>query len=233
MTEPTAHVSQPWQEFLTSQDVEVFAASGYGQRRDLIAPMAVIVVDVTYAFTGEPGLGLLESIEDYPNSCGPAAWAAVEVLQRVLPTLREAGIPIIYTTGAPDHAWLQRLSWGQKQARSPADSAKANEIVEPIRPRPGDIVIAKTKPSAFFDTPLPQYLVGYGIRQLVVCGGSTSGCVRATVVDGFSHGYRVAVLAEATFDRGQAPHAISLFDMQQKYADLTSADELLAAAKEG
>ncbi|MPY99423.1 MAG: isochorismatase family protein [Actinophytocola sp.] len=232
----TAQERTPWDRFLTTEDVAVFAASGYGQRRELTTPMALLVVDVTYAFTGDPGLSLLASIERYPNSCGPAAWAAVEVIQAVLPAVRERGIPVIYTTGASEHDWLMRRSWGEKHARTPIDAvdpAKANEIVEPIRTGPQDVVIAKTKPSAFFDTPLRQYLVGHGIRQLAVCGGSTSGCVRATVVDGFSHGYRVAVLAEATFDRGEASHAISLFDMQQKYADLISTDELLAAVTEG
>lgn len=222
----------PWDGFLTARDVEVFAASGYGQRRELGGPMAVIVVDATYAFTGEPGAELLASIERYPNSCGPAAWAAIEILRNVLPALRDAGVPIIYTMGAPEHAWLQSVSWGEKQARVPDDATQANEIVEAVKPEQGDVVIAKTKPSGFFDTPLRQYLVAYGTRQLVVCGGSTSGCVRATVVDGFSHGYRMSVLGEATFDRGEASHAISLFDMQQKYADLVSPEEVLATTAE-
>lgn len=221
-------MTAPWERFLTANDAAVFTASGYGQRRGLRAPFAFTVVDTTYAFTGEPGLDLLTSIERFPNSCGPTAWAAIDVLTALLPALRSASVPIIYTTGDPDHAWLESRSWGEKQHRVPADVPRANKVAEPISPQPGDVVIRKTKPSAFFDTPLRQYLVGYGTRQLVVCGGSTSGCVRATVVDAFSHGYPVAVLADATFDRGEASHAISLFDMQQKYADLISADELLA-----
>lgn len=223
----------PWERFLTARDVEVYAAAGYGQRRGLTAPMAILVVDVTYGFTGEPGMSWPASLAAYPNSCGPAAWAAVEVLDPVLPVLRAAGVPIIYTTGAPEHARLEALSWGSKQARAPADVVRANRIVAPLGPRPGDTVLAKTKPSAFFDTPLRQYLVADGIRQLVVCGGSTSGCVRATVVDGFSHGYRMAVLVDATFDRGEAAHAVNLFDIQQKYADLVTLDELLAHVKAG
>jgi maleamate amidohydrolase len=221
----------PWERFLTERDVEVYTAAGYGRRRGLTDPMAMLVVDVTYGFTGEPGMSWPASLAAYPNSCGPAAWAAVEVLDPVLPVLRAARVPIIYTTGAAEHARLEALSWGGKQARVPADVVRANRIVEPLGPEPGDTVIAKTKPSAFFDTPLRQYLVADGIRQLVVCGGSTSGCVRATVVDGFSHGYRMAVLVEATFDRGEAPHAVNLFDIQQKYADLVTVDELLAHVK--
>jgi maleamate amidohydrolase len=222
-------MSELWDRFLTDTDVEVFAASGYGQPRGLRTPMALLVVDVTYAFTGDPGLGLLASIDKFPNSCGPAAWRAVHALETVLPLVRALAIPIIYTTGSPDDAWLATRTWQEKQTRTPADIVRANQIVEPIRPQPTDTVIRKTAPSAFFDTPLRQYLVAHGTQQVVVCGGSTSGCVRATVVDAFSHGYRVAVLADATFDRGEASHAVSLFDMQQKYADLVSVEEFLGS----
>lgn len=226
-------MTEPWDRFLTDSDVEVFAASGYGQPRGLRSPMALVVVDVTYAFTGDPGLGLLASINQFPNSCGPAAWQAVHALETVLPLVRALKIPVVYTTGSLEHAWLATRTWEEKQARTPFDSVRANQIVEPIRPHPTDTVIRKTAPSAFFDTPLRQYLVAHGTRQIVVCGGSTSGCVRATVVDAFSHGYRVAVLADATFDRGEASHAVSLFDMQQKYADLVSVEELLISAGRG
>lgn len=190
--------------------------------------MAALVIDVTYGFAGDPGVDLIESTDRFPSSCGPAAWEAIGVLQRVLPFLREFSLPVFYTTGADDHRALDELTWGEKQSRSPADPLRANRIVEPLTPSPHDVVVAKTKPSAFFDTPLRQYLTLLGVRQVIVCGGTTSGCVRATVVDAFSHGYTVAVLQDGTFDRGEASHAISLFDMHQKYADVLTSGELLA-----
>ncbi len=85
--------------------------------------------------------------------------------------------------------------------------------MEPIAPQRGDVVIAKAKPSAFFGTPLLSYLIAWQVDTLLVAGG-TSGCVRATVVDAFSYNFLVSVVAEACFDRGQASHAINLFDMQ-------------------
>ena len=90
-------------------------------------------------------------------------------------------------------------------------------------------MVRKQKPSAFFGTPLQSYLNLLGADSLVVTGGTTSGCVRATVVDAFSANYRVAVVAEACFDRVQSSHALSLADMHAKYADVVSASELEGA----
>ena len=90
------------------------------------------------------------------------------------------------------------------------------------------MVLPKEKPSAFFGTPLVSLLNDWGIDSLIVCGGVTSGCIRSTVLDGFSLNYRMGVLKEATFDRIEASHWINLFDMDQKYADVITLDEALA-----
>jgi nicotinamidase-related amidase len=94
--------------------------------------------------------------------------------------------------------------------------------VAEIAPQPRDVVIGKLKPSAFFGTPLASYLLELKVDTLIVCGTTTSGCVRASVLDAFSLGYRVAVVEECTFDRGEVSHAINLFDMNAKYADVVS-----------
>ena len=98
------------------------------------------------------------------------------------------------------------------------------EIVKEIAPAPADIVIHKPKPSGFFGTPLQSVLNDYGVDTLLVTGGSTSGCVRATVVDAFSLNYFVAVVEEGTFDRIQLSHKANLLDMNIKYADVMNAD---------
>jgi nicotinamidase-related amidase len=105
---------------------------------------------------------------------------------------------------------------------------RANEIMAPIAPQPHDIVIEKTMPSAFFATNLLSYLVNLRADTILVCGMTTSGCVRASVVDGFSYSYRMIVVEEGTFDRGQASHAINLFDMDVKYADVMSLADVTA-----
>ena len=103
-----------------------------------------------------------------------------------------------------------------------------NEIVSAIAPGPRDIVVYKQKPSGFFGTNLASYLTLLGCDSVIITGTTTSGCVRATVLDAFSLNYRVAVVEEGCFDRSQASHAINLCDMNAKYADVVKTDEVLS-----
>lgn len=217
-----------WEAFLTDRDRRVFAVSGYGQRRGLVAPAALLVIDLTFDFIGDRPEEILSSIRRFPNSCGRAGWDAAERLVPVLAAARESGQLVVYTARSNAHLELERLSWGAKQHASAAPQPTAEiQFPEPIRPRDDDVFIEKTKPSAFFDTPLIEYLVANGVRQVICCGATTSGCVRASVVDAFSYGFNVAVIGECTADRGELSHATSLFDMSQKYADVISADEAI------
>ncbi len=102
------------------------------------------------------------------------------------------------------------------------------DIVDELAPIDGEVVLRKTGPSAFWGTPIVGLLNGLGIDTLVVAGESTSGCVRATVVDGKAYRYRMLVPEECVFDRHEAPHAINLFDLDQKYADVVPLVEVLA-----
>jgi maleamate amidohydrolase len=122
----------------------------------------------------------------------------------LLEAARGAGIPVIYTRRIGD------------------------QIPEIIAPLEDEIVIAKDKPSAFFGTPLVSYLTALGIDTLIVAGTSTSGCVRATVVDAFSLNYAVVVVEDCVFDRGSVSHKVNLFDMQAKYADVLSLEQVTA-----
>ncbi len=96
-----------------------------------------------------------------------------------------------------------------------------------MQPVPGELVVRKRQASAFFGTDLAGWLAFRRIDTLLVAGCSTSGCVRATVVDACSHNYRVALLTDCTGDRALAPHQASLFDIGQKYADLTTLQDLI------
>ncbi len=103
-----------------------------------------------------------------------------------------------------------------------------------MAPLDGELVIRKAAPSAFWGTPLAGLLTGLGIDTLVVAGETTSGCVRATVVDAKSHRYRVVIPEPCVFDRSEASHALSLFDLDQKYADVVSLEKALSyVAKAG
>jgi maleamate amidohydrolase len=209
----------------------VFDTAGYGVRAGFGQKPALLVVDVNYRFCGDRPLPILESIERYRNSCGEEAWAAIPRIQELLAAARSSGTPVMFSTGAPSQNGLfGRGRWASKNNRNAEDleNTDGNRVVAEIAPQPGEIVIEKDKPSVFFGTSLTSFLIDLGVDTLLVCGTTTSGCVRATVVDAFSLNYRVTVVEDATFDRGQASHAINLFDMSQKYADVVPTSEVSA-----
>jgi maleamate amidohydrolase len=221
-----------WDRFLTDRDRAVFASSGWGKRAGFGERPVLLVVDVNYAFAGDRPEPIEESVKRWPNSCGDVAWEAATHIRTVLDAAYRVGVPVIYSTSMDPrpHGWGAGR-WADKHARlrqgPDSDRALNNQIIEPIAPRPEDVVIQKEKPSAFFGSPLAAYLVDLQADSVLVCGTTTSGCVRATVVDAFSYNFRVAVVEEATFDRGEASHAINLFDMDQKYADVVSVSEVV------
>jgi nicotinamidase-related amidase len=219
-----------WDAYLSEQDRAVAAAAGLGQRAGYGERPALLVIDVTVNFCGDRPEPILKSIERWRNSCGEAAWEAVPSIQLLLTAARTAGVPVIYSAGLdtpPDPVYSGR--WADKNSRRNEDTTKAkaggNEIIQPIAPQAGDIVIRKTKPSVFHGTPLLDYLVDLEVDTLVCCGVATSGCVRSTVLDAFSYNFRVAVVEEATFDRIEASHALALFDINCKYGDVVSLDD--------
>ena len=228
-----------WDRFLTEEDRQVLAASGYGARAGFGKRPALLVVDVNYAFCGDvPEEPLLESIKRWRNSCGPYAWKAMPAIRALIEACRAKGVAVIYTTSdLSDDGW-NRGSWAWKSARMGEDSSKQrrsphkpSDIVREIAPGPADIVIRKLKPSAFAGTPLRSYLTLLGADSVIVAGTTTSGCVRGTVLEAFNENLRVAVAEDACFDRAQASHAINLCDMDAKYADVVPSAEIVAYVK--
>jgi maleamate amidohydrolase len=222
-----------WDKYLTDQDRAVVELSGYASRGRLGANPALLVVDTTYAFCGDRPEPILDSVRRFRSSSGEAAWRAVSEIQKLIAAAREAGAPVIFTRGLDAGANVSPGRWGDKNTRVGEDDPRHHEIVAEIAPAPGETVLKKAKPSGFFGTPLTSLLVERGVDSLVVCGGTTSGCVRATVVDGFSLNYSVAVVADATFDRVEASHWVSLFDMNLKYADVVDVPTALSALAGG
>lgn len=221
-----------WDRFLTERDRAVFEASGYGAHAGFGKRPALLVVDVSYAFCGEKPEPILESIKTWRNSCGEDAWVGIAAIRKLIDEAHRKTVPVIYTTGSYRADNWDAGSWRWKNARNKEDVQRAgavdgNEIVAPIKPAPGDIVVLKQKPSGFFGSNLASYLTLLGCDSLIVTGTTTSGCVRSTVIDAFSMNYRVAVVEEACFDRSQASHAISLCDMHAKYADVVPLEEAL------
>jgi maleamate amidohydrolase len=178
---------------------------------------ALIVVDATIGFT------------DPASPLGSESRAELEVIARLLAAFHARGLPIVYTVNAYAHA----AEAGVFREKLPlldllvAGSPLA-EIAPRIAPQPNDIVLRKVVPSAFFDSPLRQMLVNLGVDSVLVCGFTTSGCVRATAVDALQCNFRLVVARDACGDRDRAAHEANLRDLDLKYGDVVSADEALA-----
>jgi maleamate amidohydrolase len=163
----------------------------------------------------------------YPSSCGINAWKAIEPTQRLFTAARNAGVPIIYTTG--DTRPNTRPTTIAATKRSGVRNDPELFAIRPeFAPQVDDIIITKQRASGFFGTPLAAHLTQLGVQSLIIIGESTSGCVRATAVDGYSYGYHVSLVEECCYDRSELSHKISLFDLHHKYADVLNVDAVIA-----
>jgi nicotinamidase-related amidase len=192
------------------------AATGFGERQGAGARPALVIVDLVNGFTNP----------DSPLYCD--ADAAVAATARLLDAARAADAPVAFTTVEYDEA-------GARVARAFIAKVPALRVLAPgtpwpavddrIAPRAGEPVLVKLFASAFFGTPLAAMLAAHSADTVVVTGASTSGCVRATVVDALQHGYRVVVPREAVADRQPGPHEAALFDIDAKYGDVVGLEE--------
>lgn len=224
-----------WDDFLTEQDKQHLAVwgkrapDGFGKRPVLL------MIDLYYSALGHERKPILESIRQWPMSCGLEGWAAVDRTVPVLAAARKSGVPVIYARGMKGFPsdWFRRGDVGHGRNRSLDQlsaelRALSNEIVAELAPLPGELVVEKAAASVFAGTPLLFHLRGIGADSVIICGETTSGCVRAAAVDAITHRFRVGVVGECCFDRTQASHHINLFDIHQKYGDVIDAAAAIA-----
>lgn len=219
-----------WDPYLTDRDREVYALSGFGASRELGSRPALLVIDVNYDFVGHERAPVTESAKTWSHSCGEEGWDGVEAIATLLAASREHSLPIFYSTSdVPRPDGLGRGMWrnSRKGEEQGVPGFVGSDIVAEVAPEERDVVMRKSKPSAFFGTGLLHHLLELGVDTLLVTGTTTSGCVRATVLDAFNHNFNVVVVEEGCFDRGEASHAINLFDMDAKYADVLGLEETL------
>lgn len=217
-----------WEGAVPPDDLAAMRAAGYGARQGLGERPAVLVIDANYAFTGDAPDELRVAIGKRRTACGRTAWEAVDAIAVLLKAARDQAIPIFYSTGRADRSGAEIGRWAGKNSRVVEDSAAGADplaIHAAIAPLPDDQVIAKSKPSFFFGTDLLARLIELSVDSLLVVGGTTSGCVRASVLDAFSYNFRTAVIAEGTFDRSDISHRVTLFDLQAKYVDVITLRE--------
>jgi maleamate amidohydrolase len=225
-----ARIVPPWDELLSAEERERLATAGFGHRIGFGARPAVLVIDVQNYMVGPPA----GSRHPYPSACGEVAVAAVAAIARLLDVARAAALPVFYTRnryrrdGADIGVYARKRGMPETEGWC-LDGSEGAEIHAAVAPRPDEIVLAKSKPSAFHGTPLLELLVDRSVDTLLICGGSTSNCVRASAVDAASHNLRTVVVQECVFDRFRISHLASLFDLDRQYADVVSLEEAVAA----
>ncbi len=221
MSPPTDFASLGSLPALTDADVALYQAAGFGHSAGLGSHPAVLVIDVQYRTTGRERVPIEQAMREYPTACGHRGWDAVDNIAQLLAAARASGTPVLF----PHVAVKTDTTSGGFRLKSPTLASgdhAAYEFVAEAAPIDGEPLIAKDHPSAFFATSLISQLVARGVDTLILTGATTSGCVRATAVDAFSLGFRVAVVADAVFDRLSIVHEVSLFDIAAKYGDLLS-----------
>ena len=221
-----------WDKFLTPQDRAHVAKSnhrpiGFGEK-----PALLLIDNYRWVFGDEPQ-PILDAIDTWPSSCGLDAWKAIPHIQTLLKAARDAKIPVVHATGREEDgleswtAWREVYDSNDRSLEAMEWRSRRWDIVDEVAHIPGEPVVRKSSPSAFWGTPLVGHLNYHNVDTIITCGETTSGCIRACVVDGCTHRYRMIVVEEAVFDRHEASHAINLFDMNQKYADVLPLADVL------
>lgn len=201
----------------------LYRQQGMGRRIGFGERPAVLVIDMQNDFC-DP---------DAPTTLWPSIGETFEPIRRLCVSARERQVPVIYTQGLVAADGSSAGLWRFKQrfhaeGRIQIEGSRGAAIVAELAPQPGDRVVRKWRPSAFFRTDLEVFLGVRGIDTLFVCGTSVSGCVRATVTEAFMRDIRCMVIRECVADRTPAVLEANLFDLDQKYADVISLSDALA-----
>ena len=221
-----------WDSYLTERD-RAHLALRPPRRRGFGEKPALLLIDLYRWVYGDKPEPILEAMKKWPSSCGEEAWSALPPIQKLLAKAREVDIPIVHTTGLDGAGVAPRSPRREAELQADKDSEaqerlrRRYDIIDEVAPMAGETVIHKASPSAFWGTPLIGHLNALHVDTIITCGESTSGCVRASVVDGCTYRFRMIVVEECVFDRHQATHAMNLFDMNQKYADVVTLQEVL------
>ena len=210
-----------WRDVVTDEMLEIYEP--YARETRVGANPALILVDLYNKVYVGGSIPVHAANRIQPGSCGEFAWNALPPTIRLLSAARSAKLPVVYSTR---HASTRAKSTFRKVSKP--EPEELFHIQEQVAPLDGELVIYKERASAFFGTPLVAHLRLMGADSLIICGEATSGCVRATVMDGFNFGFHCTVVEECTFDNTLLCHKVNLFDMHHKYADVMGVDDVVA-----
>lgn len=219
-----------WRDVVAQDALDIYAP----YRRDvgLRGSVTLLAIDLfagVFPARAEP---TIESIRQNSRSCGEAAWDAIPRIQSLIAEARSRRWPVLFTTSAllapkpsVDASLRATLRSRPEHGRGDLDDYK----IDPrFNVEADDEIVYKSRASAFFGTQLDDQLRKHNTETLLICGESTSGCVRATAVDAYSHGFHVAIVEECVFDRHLLSHKINLFDLHHKYADVLRLREVVS-----
>lgn len=198
-------------------DDDIYRKQTFGQLTGFGRKPVLLVVDFVNGFTDPEVLG------------GGNIADAVTATVPLLAFFRERGLPVAFTRivyaddGSDCGIWCEKVP----RLRELTEAAHGSQVVDALAPRPGELVIRKTQASAFFGTHLAGVLLAKGVDTIVLVGCTTSGCVRATAIDAMSSNFRLVVASDCVGDRALGPHEANLFDISQKYGDLSTAAEIM------
>lgn len=199
-------------------EAAVFQRQGFGAGLGLRPPLGLLIIDFVNGFADPAVFG------------GGNIPPAMRQTEGLLALARERGWPVAHSriVYADDDSDANVFSAKVPGMLTLKENSPASAIVAELAPRPGELVVRKNVPSAFFGTTLAPWLTARGVQTLLVAGCVTSGCVRASVVDAMCWGFRPVVIEDCVGDRAIGPHEASLFDMRQKYADVIDLAQLRA-----
>ena len=214
-----------WNNILSDHDRQVLEARPSRPSRGLGEHPAVLVIDMNCGAVGTNRPNY-EQVDEYPGTCGLFAWSAIPNMQEVIAAARNANIPVVYTK------LIYKATHDWPRAKDPnyrfSELSPQSEILPEIAPQPGDLLIETQQHSGFCQTPLLPVLMNKKVDTLIVIGASTSGCVRATVVDATTYQcFKVAVVEDAVCDSLDISHQSALFDLQRMYCDVLPSKEIV------
>ena len=216
-----------WQDVISEETLQVYRP--YVREVGIKGKVALLSIDLFASVFPSKPMSLLDAISENPKSCGPYALEAKPKIKRLLDFARQSGWPIIQTTSdrlmAPEDD--TRRATNRDESELSISQVKSDFAIDDyFEVQPEDRIVYKGRASAFFGTDLADYLKSNLINTVVICGESTSGCVRSSAVDGFAHGFHIVVVEDCVFDRHLLSHKISLFDLHHKYADVMTLEEI-------
>ena len=201
-------------------ELDIYKRQGLGNSVGFGSRPALLIIDFVHGFTDPDAFG--------GGNINDAIAATVPALAEA----RRLGIPIVHTrvVYADDGSNAGAFATKVPSLLKLTETAYESQIVPELTPEPGELVVRKLQASSFFGTELASWLRWHGVDTLGVAGCTTSGCVRASVIDACAHDFRTVVLTDCVGDRAIAPHEANLFDMGQKYADLMTSEVFFSRA---